>query len=333
MPPGWHAKAGARLPEGGVIRLSSSGGAAGELVVWPKAQLAPSAVAALNPPTSPTVIFARWISPRTQELLRARGIGFLDTTGNVEVLLDSPAFYISAQGAVRDPQPKPAQRPSLRGPRVWALLRTIVEVEPPYGVRELASNLGLTAGYVSRVLKVLEQEALIGREPRGAVATRDWEPLLRTLTRTYSVLDANTATTWIATAGPEQFLTDIAGKKTARFVVTGSFGASRLAPVAAPTVAMLYTDDPERLARTGRLLPAEQGANVTLLEPYDPVVFQRTWSSRAMPYASIAQIAADCLTGAGRMPAEGEALIEWMRRNPQRWSAPSLRTTVAPIAA
>ncbi len=32
-------------------------------------------------PTSPTVVFARWISPRTQELLRALGIGFLDTTG------------------------------------------------------------------------------------------------------------------------------------------------------------------------------------------------------------------------------------------------------------
>ena len=129
MPPGWLAKTAARLPEGGVVRLLSSGSDAGDLVVWTKAELPPSAVTTLNPPTSPTVIFARWISPRTQELLRARGIGFLDTTGNVEVLLDSPAFYISAQGATRDPQPKPAQRPSLRGPRVWALLRTIIEVE------------------------------------------------------------------------------------------------------------------------------------------------------------------------------------------------------------
>jgi predicted transcriptional regulator len=333
MPLGWLARRGAILPEGGVVQLSSTVGATGDLTVLPKAELPPSAVAALAPSTSPTVVFARWISPRAQELLRARGIGFLDTTGNVEVLLDSPAFYISAQGAARDPQPKPAQRPSLRGPKVWALLRTIVEVEPPYGVRELASTLGLTAGYVSRVLKVLDEEALITRTSRGAVATRDWEPLLRALARTYSVLDANTATTWIATAGPEQFLTDIAGEKTARFVVTGSFGASSVAPVAAPAIAMLYTDDPERLARTGDLLPAEQGANVMLLEPYDPVVFERTWSNKKSRHASIAQIAADCLTGAGRMPAEGDALVEWMRRNPQRWSSPSLRTTVDPIAA
>lgn len=333
LPSGWRTSVAKRLPDGGVVRLSSSKGDTGELKVWPRAELPPSAVARLEPATTPTIVFARWISPRARELLRDRRIGYLDTTGNAEVTLDSPAVFISTQGATRDPQPKPARGPSLRGPRVWALLRTVVEVDPPYGVRELAAALGLTAGYVSRVLQVLEGEALVTRDRRGRVTERDWEGILRALTRSYSVLDASTSTSWAAAAGPEQFLTDVAGRRTPTCAVTGSFGATRLAPIAAPGLAVVYGDNPERLAKAGRLLPADQGANVILLEPYDPIVFDRTWTSSGLRFASIAQIAADCLTGPARMPAEGEALIEWMRRNADRWRSPSLTQPARPVAA
>jgi len=43
------------------------------------------------------------------------------------------------------------------------------------------------------------------------------------------------------------------------------------------------------------------------------VVFERTWTQGDVAYPALAQVAADCLTGADRMPAEGEALLEWMR--------------------
>lgn len=39
---------------------------------------------------------------------------------------------------------------------------------------------------------------------------------------------------------------------------------------------MLYVDDPEAAARSLTLVPAEAGANVWLLRPYDEVVFERT---------------------------------------------------------
>jgi len=78
------------------------------------------------------------------------------------------------------------------------------------------------------------------------------------------------------------------------------------------------------LARVGRLLPATNGANIVLLEPYDPIVFDRTVTADEIPNVSVAQAALNCLTGNARMPAEGEALLAWMRKNEPRWRIGSL---------
>jgi hypothetical protein len=51
----------------------------------------------------------------------------------------------------------------------------------------------------------------------------------------------------------------------------------------------------------------------------DPVVFERTWSEGEIAYRGLAQVAADCLTGPDRMPAEGEALLEWMAAKEESW--------------
>jgi hypothetical protein len=133
--------------------------------------------------------------------------------------------------------------------------------------------------------------------------------------------------------GPERLLDDLTGKRAGRWAVTGSFAAARVAPVAAPEQAVIYTDDPERLARGGRLLPATRGANVVLLDPYDPIVFERTVTSNGIPNVSVAQAALDCLTGNARMPAEGEALLTWMRKNQARWRVGTLASRKARAAS
>ena len=270
------------------------------------------------------LVVADWLSERAQALLRARGVSFIDATGNAEVGLSEPGLFIRTEGARRNPSPKPTKGPSLRGPKAWALLRTLAEVAPPLGVRELAEAVDVDAGYVSRVLSVLEQELLVARVPRGPLTDVKWEGVLRRAASTYSLFDSNKTSTWVASAGPERLLADLAGKRAGKWAITGSFAASRLAPVAAPEVAVIYAEDPDRLARAGRLLPARRGANVVVAEPYDPIVFERTVSSGADTYASTAQVALDCLTGNGRMPAEGEAVLAWMRKNEPRWRSASV---------
>lgn len=65
------------------------------------------------------------------------------------------------------------------------------------------------------------------------------------------------------------------GALSTRTLVPGSFAAVRLAPVAAPSLLAVYSEDVNEAARSLGLLPADDGANVTLLRPFDDVVWAR----------------------------------------------------------
>ncbi len=325
LPPDWSVGPIGQEGDVTVLRIADAGGAEGALPLLTTDQLEPRDVRGMwLPPDESALVSAGWLSERSRDLLRERGASYIDRTGNVEIRLARPGLYIRTEGANRDPNPKPSKAPSLRGPRAWALLRTLAEVRPPYTAGDLASVLGVDDGYVSRMLQVLADELVIERAPRGPVTSAEWEPLLRKMTSTYSLLDANTTSTWIAAAGPDRLVDDLSGLRVGRWAVTGSLVASAVSPVAAPEMAVIYTDDVERLAKAARLLPAKTGANVVLAEPYDPIVFERARDTDGVRSVSIAQAAIDCLTGPGRMPAEGEALLTWMRRNEPRWRATGL---------
>lgn len=301
------------------LRLAPRSGMAVDIEVKVLKDASPRGVAGLASSGLPTLVVADWISPRARELLRASGTSYLDATGNSEIKLDEPAVYVRTTGADRNPAPQAAPGPRLRGPKAWALLRTLAEAPPPFGVRELAEAGEVDAGYVSRVLRVLENELLVTRTPRGPVTGVEWEGVIRKTASTYSLFDSNETSTWVATSGPARLVDDLSTKRVGEWAVTGSLAASRLAPVTGAETAFIYSVDPERLARVGRLLPTTQGANVVLAVPYNPVVFESIEESDGVAYVSPTQVAIDSLTGNARMPAEGEAIVDWMRKNEARW--------------
>ena len=323
-PPDWQIEIARHSVDGGVIRVISSDDVSGELVVLVRRDLTPRDVVALPEPAVDTIIADEWLSPRSRELLEDIRYGYVDQTGNVSAVVKRPGIVFRTDGAQRDPSPPSVQRLNIRGPRAWALLRTLAEVQPPYGVSDLARAIDADPGYVSRLLSALADELLISRVPRGPVEHVEWESLLGQLTAGYSLLDSNETTNWIASAGPEQFLEDLAGGKSKGWAVTGSFAASPLVSVVAPEIAVIYADDPERIATATRLRPVRNGGNVVIALPYDQIVFERSWTRDNVTYVSPAQAAIDCLTGPGRMPAEGDALLDWMRRKVPRWQATSL---------
>lgn len=293
------------------------------------------------------LVVAPWLSERTRQLLVDDGINFFDLTGNAYLRLDNPAAYIKTTGASRDPSPGPRGAARVKGPRAARLIRLLADVLPPYGVRDIAQAAALNPGYVSRLLETLDAEALIERSPKGRVESVDVSGLLRRWAEWYDVFASNQASTYIAPSGVRSLLDrlrseDIPG----RWAVTGSFAAARLSPVAAPALLTLYRDD-ERdsnrddddrgdvsdrdddggdLSRRLSLLPADQGADVVLLRPFDPVVWERAMTDgEGVMYVAPSQVAVDCLTGNGRMPAEGEAVLEWMIKNEEAWRLSSLR--------
>jgi len=326
-PSGWQVEIERRSDDGGTVRIDSPDDVSGELRVIVRRDLTPRDVVAFPEPTEPTIVAAEWLSPRTRELLADIGYGYVDLTGNIGVDVNRPGIVFRTDGAQRDPSPKPVPRLNIRGPRAWALLRTLAEVQPPYGVSDLARAVNSDPGYVSRLLAALAEELLVSRVARGPVEHVEWEAMLRQITSSYALLDANETTSWVASGGAGQFIEDLAASNAKAWAVTGSFAASRLVSVAAPEIAVVYADDPERIASLTRLRQVKNGGNVVIAQPYDQIVFERTWTQDNVTYASVAQIAVDCLTGPGRMPAEGEALLGWMQRKAPRWQAPSLTTS------
>jgi hypothetical protein len=157
------------------------------------------------------------------------------------------------------------------------------------------------------------------------VEDADVAGLLRRWAESYDALKTNDAFTFLAPRGASDALSRLSGLPTPISVaVTGSFAAVRVAPVAAPALLIAYSNEIETIANELGLLPADEGANVVLLRPFDPVVWKRTREDAGIRYVAPSQATVDCLTGTGRMPAEGEALIAWMAENVASWRLPSL---------
>ena len=325
LPDIWRLDVIGRSDTGGSIRLAAPDDAAAVITVMVRDRLATREAAALPEPDGPTIIAAPWLSPRTRELLVEGGFNYIDQTGNTSIDIRRPGLVVRTGGALRDPSPPPRTGPSLRGPRARALMRTLVEVEPPYSVTHLSRMLGMDPGYVSRLLTALSEELLITRKPRGPVESVEWESLLRQIAVDYSLYKSNEITHWIASAGPEQFFRDIAASGERRWAITGSFATEDLVFVVPAMVAVVYTEDPEHLAEITRLRQVRIGGDVALARPYDPIVFERTWTRNDLVYASIPQVAVDCLTGPGRMPSGGEALLAWMRTRLTDWRSSTIR--------
>jgi len=281
---------------------------------------------------TPILVVSRWLSTRTQEMLAERGINYIDLTGNAFISVDNPVIYIKSAGATRDPEPRPRGRAQVRGAKAIRLVRVLADVRPPYGVRDLAAAASLAPGYVSRLLDTLDREALIERSQRGKVTDVDVVALLHRVAESYDLLKTNQAVAYVAPPGAADALARLGRRPTlwGGVAVTGSFAAVRYAPVAAPSLLAIYCQDPSGVAREMALLPAEEGANVMLLEPFDPVVWERTVTDADIPYVAPAQVALDCLTGTGRMPAEGDALLAWMLGNEPRWRERSLVKILKP---
>ncbi len=339
---------GGNLPEpraiDGAIDLEAGNHVSATILVEARRSFSPRDVGMFDEPlarslrtlsfNAPILVVSEWLSPRTRELLEEQGVNYLDLTGNALLRLEDPALFIRSAGAARAPRAVSRGSVRLRGPKAARVLRLLVDVRPPAGVREIASSCSVAASYVSRLLDALDREALIERSGRGRVESVDVPRLLRRWAEVYDVLEPGRTATYVAPRGVKQALGQIRGlaPELGRVAITGSVAASRLAPVAAPALLVAYCDDLEAVARALGLLPATAGGDVALLRPYDSVVWERCSVEDGLRYVAPSQAAVDCLTGNGRMPAEGEALIDWMIENEASWRLPSLRgaTRVGP---
>ncbi len=312
-----------------LVNIRAPDGTRGILVVEEKGRLEPKDVPRIadqlaryarssDGERAAQVVVAPFLSSRARERLEELGVGYVDLTGNVRVALDRPALFVQASGAERDPRREERPARTLKGAKAGRVVRALCDFAPPVGVRELAGRAGIDPGYASRVLTLLEKEALIRRKRRGPVTDVDWRALIRRWTEDYSLFGSNRTATFLEPRGLSSLLRRLRDSDL-RYAATGSLGATSVAPIAPARLAILFVDDADDAAGILGLRPAEAGANVILAEPFDPVVYERRREHEGVSYAALSQNAADLLTSPGRGPSEAEELMDWMEENEGAW--------------
>ena len=129
---------------------------------------------------------------------------------------------------------------------------------------------------------------------------------------------SNSTSSWLEPRGLPALLAKLRGAGQ-RYAITGSLAANMVAPITAPRLAAVYVENAEKTAERLGLRRAESGGNVLLAEPFDAVVFARGFEREGLQYAAYSQVTVDLLTGPGRSPQEGEALLQWMKTNESVW--------------
>lgn len=264
------------------------------------------------------LVITPYLSASTRERLRSEGIGYVDLTGNVRVVVAKPGLFIETQGATEDPdrQERPAR--TLRGAKAGRVVRVLIDSKQPPGTRELAAKAEVDPGYASRVLALLDTEALIARAARGRIEGVSWPVLLRRWAQEAPLESRGAVLAYLDPRGLSAFLSRL-GRSGERYAVSGSLAAARFAPIAPPRLAVIWMKDAKDASVRLGLRPAAAGANVLLVDPFDDGVFARAQEKDGVWYAALSQVAADLLTSPGRGPAEAEELIAWMSKNEEIW--------------
>jgi hypothetical protein len=81
----------------------------------------------------------------------------------------------------------------------------------------------------------------------------------------------------------------------------------------------LYAENWAAIQELGQLLPAESGADVLLLRPDDPDQVKRTRVVDGLHHVALSQLVLDTMSGPGRLPEEGAAVLDWMRAHEPAW--------------
>ncbi|MGH3900727.1 MAG: hypothetical protein ACRDTA_21280 [Pseudonocardiaceae bacterium] len=316
------------------IRALKASAPYAQVVVEAKASLTPAAAQQVLLPQvrllrqlysqATVLVVAPWLSPRTRDVLASRKVSYLDLTGNVDLRLPT-GVLIKTEGAQRNPDPTPHRRSrGLSGAGAGVIARLLTDFAPPYRQKDLAAVGRVSPGYISRIFQTLDDEALITREGPYIVEV-NWPALLRARAENCDLLRSNHAVPMVARKGPDAVYRSLIARGTENTaVVTGSYSAREVAPVAVGGPLMIYVDPgPDMVDAVADELSVMRAArglgNVILLQPSTrgPLLGRRTFG--ATEHVALSQLAIDCLSGPDRMPAEGEAVLAHMAATVDTW--------------
>lgn len=260
------------------------------------------------------MLFADFVSPKYAEELKAIGVNFVDTTGNLSLLIPESGVYLDLRKVSENPF-REAGRPlkSLSGEPSALVVRGLLDFPAPIKAVDLIRETGVSRASAYRTLDYLESQAFITRSAPGVVESVVIGDLIREVSQWFSFGETGSTYRYIAPRGLDSVLEKLLGAKSS-YALTGSAGAGNFTKTAPTEFLSLYATDVDALVEEAGLKQVESGGDVFINIPEWDVVFQRTQDLDGLTYTSSAQIAIDLANGPGRNPQLAEAIIDWMEK-------------------
>jgi hypothetical protein len=278
---------------------------------------------------NPVLLVTDYTNRPLRKACEELGISYLDGAGWAFIRMDNPAIFIRTEGADR-PAPRVASEVTrLNGIAVGRIIRTLLEIQPPIGVRDLTQRAGVkSAGSVSKLLPTVVSAGAVLRFENAQIIDVRRRALLDRWTQDYTFLNGNGVVfDFLAPRGLGPVLdqlTEISG-----LCVTGAFAGrgylnKQTVPVVPATTLSLYANNPRRLGdQLGLIRMDRQSSNVVITAPRDPdLVTSPTFSDSGLPLAPLPQVLADLLTLPGRESLLADQLMDQLAESDPMWSAP-----------
>ena len=111
-----------------------------------------------------------------RQLCAESGVSWMDLSGNASIEASGLRIHVKGQPNQFKRRGRPRSLFAPKSARIahWLLLHP----ERAFAQRELSQAVGMSEGFVSRIVRGLEEQELVVREPGGAVRARDYDVLL-----------------------------------------------------------------------------------------------------------------------------------------------------------
>lgn len=257
---------------------------------------------------------------------RDLGVNFVDEAGWVLLRSEDPPMLISTEGKDQRAPRQGNEVTRLNGPAVGRIIRTLLEVKPPIGVRELQALAGVSSpGSVSKLLPTLAAAGAIERGGRGEVLSIHRRALLDRWTKDYSFRASNLAVTdWLAPRGIDVVIDQL--PHISGLAVTGGFaGQAYLRGGSVPAVPgrllALYAESPRAIAEVLGLVQIEPvSSNVVIATPRDrELMHSLEVAANGLPIVPRAQVLADLLSLPGRESLLADQLMDQFAEDDPLW--------------
>lgn len=217
------------------------------------------------------MIAAPYLSPEKRENCRKAGVCFLDLSGNL--FLAYGGLHIERTGFPnRFPEKRKGRSPF--SDKASLILRAALpDGKRLWGVRELARELGLNPGFVSRTVRELEKRSYVTRL-NSKFRLRNPENILKDWTRKYDYEKNKDAGYFCLVRHPDDIMEKIRKAdvpENIRYALGLQAGANLVSPYAAYSEVHIYVrtrDDIAFFVDKLKLRQADQGPNIIFLLPY-----------------------------------------------------------------